>query len=208
MNRMISDQDRILGWNRWDVSKNIPGMTILKTLRVFHNITLALSKSDSGQYTIHRSVDYKKFELVHEHDTPIHGMFLIDSGIAAFSADDGWYVTEDAGTTWSEFPVEGAPLAEAAVAIRIPSDEEYDLVTYSKYDIVAYSIDRKLYYCEYPDGGCRRHLIQTIYTPENGMRPSMVPRWAFWPALETSCWHLPTWADLVRGMLKPLPAAL
>lgn len=167
MNRMISDQDRILGWNRWDVSKNIPGMTILKTLRAFHNITLALSKSDSGQYTIHRSIDYKKFELVHEHDTPIHGMFLIDSGIVAFSADDGWYVTEDAGQTWTEFPVEGAPPAEAAVAIRIPSDEEYDLVTYSKYDIVVYSIDRKLYYCEYPDGGWQEAFdTNEIYTGE------------------------------------------
>jgi len=157
LGRTISDQDTELGWNVWQSSGPIPGVTILRIMEIYHGIQVVLTKSEAGKYAIYQTVNRRKFVKVHEHDSRIYGIFPLDMGAALFCADDGWFITINSGTTWSLFTAAG-PVAEVAVVVGNISVLGY-------YAISAYGSDRKLYYCEYPGGVWSETLdTTTIYT--------------------------------------------
>lgn len=143
MSRVAGGENDIMT-ERWELSNPIPGVRIINTWQIYHLIWLTLAQDEAGRYLIYRSIDLKKYELVHTHDTEIHNLFWLDDGHAIFSASDGWWRTTNTGLDWSEIDWEYSPIARSMVPIGI---EEGSWI------LVAYGQDHKLYTCVYPGGG-------------------------------------------------------
>jgi len=144
MHRAVSDMD-LLEHNMWALSDPIPGARIINTWEIYHNIMLVLAATDAGKYCLFRSVDRKKYTLVHEHDSRIYGLFYLDDGHALISAADGWWRTADTGLTWTELD----ELCQDPPVSRIMSAVKTGANTWS---LTAYAEDRKLYCRDYPEG--------------------------------------------------------
>lgn len=127
----------------WQVSSPIPGNQIINSWQIYKNIWVVLAKSDAGKYCIFRSINRRKYNLVHEHDVKILNMFWLTDGQMIFSAEDGWWIGKKSGLTWEEISFETAIQAQNMAII--PTDE-------GEWAFVAYAVDKKIYYCEYPGG--------------------------------------------------------
>ncbi len=145
MYREISEDDALLQYDQWSLSNPIPGARIINSWEIYHNIWIVLAVTEEGLYCIFRSIDQKKFALVHEHDSRIYGIFYLEAGHAIFCAEDGWWKTVNTGQDWVEFAslCEDMPKARS-VAIVATAPGEWLLTAYAE--------DHKLYTCEYPDG--------------------------------------------------------
>jgi hypothetical protein len=128
-------------YDSWAVSDPIPGARIVNTWEVYHNMHLVLTATENGRYEIFRSLDLKKYSLVHSHQVAILNLFYIDEGHMLFSAEDGWWKTKDTGLTWQ--CLGRGPVAHSAVAIA---------TSFNSWVLTAYSQDHKLYSRPYPHG--------------------------------------------------------
>jgi hypothetical protein len=128
-------------YDSWAVSDPIPGARIINTWEAYHNMHLVLTVTEEGHYEIFRSLDLKKYSLVHRHHLAILNLFYIDEGHMLFSAEDGWWKTTDTGRTWQCLG-EG-PVSRSAVAIA---------TSRNSWVLTAYSQDHKLYTRSYPHG--------------------------------------------------------
>ena len=128
-------------YGSWAMSDPIPGVRIVNTWEVYHNMHLVLTVTEEGHYNIFWSLDLKKYSLVHSHQMAILNLFYIDEGHMLFSAEDGWWKTTDTGLTWLSLG-EG-PVARSAVSIA---------TSCNSWVLIAYGQDHKLYSRSYPQG--------------------------------------------------------
>lgn len=126
----------------WSISSPIPGNRIINTWQIYNKIWLVLALAENGYYNVFRSLNLRKYTLVHSHDSKIYGLYYIDDGHAIFSAADGWWVTTDAGITWDAVESLTTLPTEALAVVQLEA---------SLWALVAYSKDHKIYYAEYPD---------------------------------------------------------
>ena len=115
---------------------------------IYQGIMIALTLSEDNYYCIYQSINRKDYRLVHRSSSKIYNIFPIDQGHAMFCADDGWFYTSDAGTTWFRiycsnlFAPANAPIASVATILSKPIG----------WHIIAYGQDHKLYSLGYsPD---------------------------------------------------------
>jgi len=150
---ILSSSDRVMSralgdegtptTDAWQVSGPIPGARIVNTWQIYNNIWLALTVTEGGHYCIYRTINLQSYTLVHDHSTRIFNIFYVDDGHVVFAAEDGWWATTDTGRTWSELSLGEAPHIKAAAVIPLDG---------SRWALVAYGQDHKIYYCEYPGG--------------------------------------------------------
>src|SRR5690606_25009485 len=96
-----------------------------------------------GKYNLFLSFG-GKFTLVHSHDSRIYNLFYVDDGHCLFCAEDGWWVTTNTGSTWTELDLgEDPPIARALAIIGLST---------GSWALVAYGEDRKIYRAVYPGG--------------------------------------------------------
>ncbi len=138
----------------WEVSSPIPGTRIINTWQIYHKIWLVLALAEDGHYYLFRSINLQKYKLVHEHESKIYGLYFIDDGHAIFCAADGWWATTNAGVTWTKLALTTLPAAAVAVI----------QLTASKWALVAYGQDHKIYYAEYPGGDFEEVYDATTWT--------------------------------------------
>jgi hypothetical protein len=173
---VLSSSDRIMSrgigeegtplTDRWELSSPIPGMRIINTWQIYNKIWLVLTLAENGNYNIFQSINLQNYVLVHSHGAKIYGLYYVDDGHVIFCAEDGWWRTTDAGTSWQAFSwwcsgylmllwmtgmipagispsVEALPCARSTVIVAIRS---------GLWKIVAYAEDRKIYCADYPGG--------------------------------------------------------
>lgn len=143
ISRIIGSDDDAMT-ERWSLSNPIPGAQILGTWQVYQNIWITLAVTDAGHYCIYQSTNLQKYILVHDHASKIHNVYYIDDGHALFSAEDGWWATQDSGSTWAEIAFEDPAPVCMSLAV-IPRSE-------GLWYLVGYGQDHKIYSCEYPGG--------------------------------------------------------
>lgn len=130
------------GQDTWGMSFPLSAVSIVSVFEIFHQIKVALTRTESNHYQVMRSINGRDYSLVHDHETTIFGIFYIDDGIAVFSATDGWWATTNTGKTWTK--INSGPAAKVATTIMTDEDGEWSLV--------AYGTDRKFYRMVYPGG--------------------------------------------------------
>lgn len=120
----------------WEMSSQIPGQRIIGTWEIFKGIWIVLAESDDGKHQILQSFNRLDFELKHSHDTEILSICYIDHGKMIFCAEDGWWMTIDAGTSWQQIALPGVA-AKTVIAI----------LAESAMILLAYATDKKIYRC-------------------------------------------------------------
>lgn len=159
--KIIREGDDITEDHIWLVSSPIPG-TVIKTWEIYHKVQIVLSKADSGNYQIFRSIDLITYSLVHDHATEIYDIFWIDYGRVVICATDGWFETTNTGLTWA--PLVLAPLPAKAFAVI----RHYD----GSQNWVVYGLDQKVYVANYPDGAWLE-VLDTTATNSGRWYPAM-----------------------------------
>lgn len=122
----------------WEMSDPVPGCEIIGTMEVYRGIWITIAITDTGSYTLYRSMDRIVNTPVHEHQTEIYGMWYIDHGKAIFCATDGWWMTTDAGANWYQIAL--ADVVTTCIAIIRRSDETFTLIAYTA---------KKIYRCSH-----------------------------------------------------------
>lgn len=178
--RVSAEEDDLYGNHSWEISKPVPGLRIIKSLVVYHGITLLLVVTEGGHHCIFRTIDNKTFNLVHDHENEneILGLHFIDLGHALFSAADGWWATQDAGVSWYELSWHELGVSDwdedPDLGVIVPEyDTEvpefefwWDVLGVAKparsasivqlrdgaWTVIAYATDRQIYCADYPDG--------------------------------------------------------
>jgi hypothetical protein len=165
--------------DQWTLSNPVPGVRIVNTWQIYHNIWLTLSLGENGHYYIFRTIGEGVPALVHEHETEIYNIFYVDDGHAILCATDGWWGSVDSGVTWvdcaelrwvivPEYDVE-VPEYDVEVPEYDVEVPEYDVEVVEVlefnvavaaaaivqirdlvWNIVAYAQNQKIYCAEYP----------------------------------------------------------
>lgn len=145
----------------WLMSSPVPGTT-LKTWEIYQKVQIVLSKADSGNYQIFRSINLITYLLVHDHATEIYDIFWVDEGHMVFSATDGWFETTDSGLTWPQMALATLPAKAFAVIRHIDGSQNW----------IVYGLDQKVYVADYPDGAWQE-VLDTTATNSGRWYPAM-----------------------------------
>jgi len=141
MYRSISNRDDQREFNAWATSDSIAGMRHIAMLEIYFGIMLVVSVTEEGKYIIQRSIDYKKYSVVHTHDVPIDRLIQTGMGNAVFHAIDGWWITTDSGATWALLTANSPDIASCIWIGNISNTDNNVLIAYGK--------DHKIYNLDY-----------------------------------------------------------
>lgn len=137
--RGVSDAEETSTGGWWSMSSPIPGAVILSSIEIYHRVWVVLTRTESGQYQLFRTVDLQNYELVHTHDAEIYQIHFLDDGHAIFAAEDGIYATIDAGWHWSRVGVNHLNGVKKISTVRM-SEVWWRLFTYAA--------DKRVYRCD------------------------------------------------------------